>query len=56
MALYELDGVAPKLAASAWVADSAQVMGNVELADNANIWFGAVIRGDMETIRIGRNF
>ena len=54
MALYELDGVAPKLAALAWVADSAQVMGNVELAEGANVWFGAVIRGDTETIRIGR--
>ena len=54
MALYELDGVAPKLAALAWVADSAQVMGNVELAEGANVWFGAVIRGDSETIRIGR--
>ena len=55
MALYELDGIAPQMAASAWVADSAQVMGNVALADSANVWFGAVIRGDTETIRIGRN-
>lgn len=54
MAIYELDGIAPKMAASAWVADSAQVMGSVELADNTSIWFGAVIRGDTETIRIGR--
>ncbi len=54
MAVYELDGIAPKMAASAWVADSAQVMGSVELADNTSIWFGAVIRGDTETIRIGR--
>ena len=54
MAVYELDGVAPKIAASAWVADSAQVMGNVELAQDASVWFGAVIRGDTETIRIGR--
>ena len=54
MALYELDGIAPKMAATAWVADSAQVMGNVEMADGANVWFGAVIRGDTETIRIGR--
>jgi carbonic anhydrase/acetyltransferase-like protein (isoleucine patch superfamily) len=29
-------------------------MGNVELADDASVWFGAVIRGDTETIRIGR--
>ena len=54
MAVYELDGIAPKLSSSAWVADSAQVMGSVELADNTSIWFGAVIRGDTETIRIGR--
>lgn len=54
MAIYELDGAAPQISASAWVADSAQVMGNVELADDASVWFGAVIRGDTETIRIGR--
>lgn len=54
MAIYELDGTAPRIADSAWVADSAQVMGNVELADDVSIWFGVVIRGDTETIRIGR--
>ncbi|MGI9133213.1 MAG: gamma carbonic anhydrase family protein [Rhodoferax sp.] len=54
MAIYELDGVAPRLAPTAWVADSAQVMGNVELADDASVWFGVVIRGDTETIRIGK--
>lgn len=55
MAIYELDGKAPTLGTGAWVADSAQVMGTVELADNASVWFGAVIRGDTETIRVGRN-
>jgi carbonic anhydrase/acetyltransferase-like protein (isoleucine patch superfamily) len=54
MAIYALDGAAPKIADSAWVADSAQVMGDVELAEDASIWFGVVIRGDTETIRIGR--
>ena len=55
MAIYELHGVAPKLGAGVWVADSAQVIGNVDLADGANVWFGAVIRGDnLEAIRIGR--
>ncbi len=53
MALYELDGVAPRVAESAWVADSAEVMGNVVLGDNASIWFGAVLRGDNETLTIG---
>ncbi len=53
MALYELDGVAPRVAETAWVADSAEVMGNVVLGDNASIWFGAVLRGDNETLTIG---
>ena len=55
MALYELDGVAPQLGEGAWVADSAQVMGNVVLAENASVWFGAVLRGDNEAMRLGRN-
>ena len=54
MAIYELDGIAPQVAGSAWVADSAQVIGNVALADDTSIWFGAVLRGDTETIRVGR--
>ncbi len=54
MAVYELDNIAPRLADSAWVADSAQVMGNVELGADASVWFGVVIRGDTECIRIGR--
>ena len=54
MAIYELDGVAPQVADSAWVADSAQVMGAVVLEQDCSVWFGAVIRGDTETIHIGR--
>lgn len=54
MAIFELDGVAPRISDLAWVADSAQVIGNVELADDASVWFGAVIRGDIEPMRIGR--
>jgi acetyltransferase-like isoleucine patch superfamily enzyme len=53
MAIYELDGVAPRLADSVWVADSAQVIGNVELAADVSVWFGATIRGDTELIRVG---
>ena len=54
MALYELDGVAPEVDPSAWVADSAQVMGRVSLAEDVSVWFGTVIRGDTESITIGR--
>ncbi|MDM0042248.1 gamma carbonic anhydrase family protein [Variovorax sp. J22G21] len=55
MAIYELDGVAPQLGKDTWVADSAEVMGNVILGENASVWFGAVLRGDTETLTIGRN-
>ena len=54
MALYQLDEHIPQLAASAWVADSAQVMGDVVLAEGSSVWFGAVLRGDTETITVGR--
>lgn len=54
MALYELDGKAPRLAPTAWVADSAEVIGDVELAEGASVWFGVVVRGDNHLIRIGR--
>lgn len=54
MAIYALDGVAPQIALGAWVADSAQVMGDVVLAPEANVWFGAILRGDNERITIGK--
>jgi carbonic anhydrase/acetyltransferase-like protein (isoleucine patch superfamily) len=55
MAIYQLDDLTPQLATGAWVADSAQVMGDVRMAENANVWFGSVVRGDSETISIGQN-
>jgi len=53
MAIYELDGISPQLGEGAWVADSAQVIGNVELGAQSSVWFGTVIRGDTEKITIG---
>lgn len=53
MAIYELDGRAPQIAASAWVADSAQVMGDVTLDEDVSIWFGSVLRGDSASLHIG---
>ncbi len=46
--------MAPTLGAGAWVADGSAAIGNVHLADGASVWFGAVLRGDTEPIRIGR--
>jgi carbonic anhydrase/acetyltransferase-like protein (isoleucine patch superfamily) len=54
MALYQLDTLSPTVHESAWVADNAQVMGNVQLAEDSSVWFGVVIRGDTETISVGR--
>ena len=54
MAIYRLGALAPRIADTAWVADSAVVIGNVELGEEANVWFGAVLRGDTETLTIGR--
>lgn len=54
MAVYELDGHAPRLGPGAWVADSAQVIGKVTLEENASVWFGTVVRGDTEHLHIGR--
>jgi carbonic anhydrase/acetyltransferase-like protein (isoleucine patch superfamily) len=55
MALYELDGtrVATPGEGAYWVAPNAVVLGKVELAQDASVWFGAVLRGDNEPIRIG---
>ena len=54
MAVYQLDDLLPIIHESAWVADSAQVMGNVTLEEGSSVWFGVVVRGDTETITIGR--
>jgi carbonic anhydrase/acetyltransferase-like protein (isoleucine patch superfamily) len=54
MAIYQLDDLTPAVHETAWVADSAQVMGNVRLAADSSVWFGVVIRGDMDVISVGR--
>jgi len=53
VAVYELDQISPTIPDSAYVADSAQVMGNVQLGEHSSVWFGAVVRGDTEHIHIG---
>jgi carbonic anhydrase/acetyltransferase-like protein (isoleucine patch superfamily) len=46
-------GIWPKLGLGVYVDESAQVIGDVELGDHASVWMGAVIRGDVHSIRIG---
>ncbi|MGH9446840.1 MAG: gamma carbonic anhydrase family protein [Terriglobia bacterium] len=43
----------PRIAASAFIAASADVIGAVEVGENASVWFQCVLRGDLEPIRIG---
>lgn len=56
MPCYRLDGTSVTLPASGrfWIAPTAILVGNVALEEDANIWFGAVLRGDNELIRVGR--
>ncbi|MCK5294464.1 MAG: gamma carbonic anhydrase family protein [Arcobacteraceae bacterium] len=44
----------PKVKKSAWIAPSADVIGNVKIGKDSSIWFGVVIRGDVHKIRIGK--
>jgi carbonic anhydrase/acetyltransferase-like protein (isoleucine patch superfamily) len=44
----------PKIKKTAWVAPSADVVGNVKIGKDSSIWFGVVIRGDVHKIRIGK--
>ena len=53
MAVYQLDAQTPDIADSAWVADNAQVIGDVHMAADSSVWFSSVVRGDTATIRIG---
>lgn len=57
MAVYQLGEWQPDVADSAWVAESAQVIGRVTLAEDVSIWFNAVLRGDSDTltVRAGSN-
>lgn len=51
--IFGFEGTLPILGEGAWVAPGAQVMGDVVLGDGANIWYNAVLRGDVHSIRVG---
>jgi len=55
MAIYQLEQDIPEIADSAYVADSAVVVGKVKLEAHASVWFNVAIRGDNELITIGEN-
>ena len=51
--IYALDGIAPEIDPAAWVADEAVLIGKVMIEAGASVWFGAMIRGDNEEVRVG---
>ncbi len=51
--LYAFDGVTPRIAATAFVAPTAAVIGDVTVGPDSGIWFHCVVRGDTNFIRIG---
>ncbi len=44
--IYTFEGETPKIANDIFVAPNASIIGNVEIAEKASVWFGVVIRGD----------
>jgi carbonic anhydrase/acetyltransferase-like protein (isoleucine patch superfamily) len=54
MSTYQLDDLVPQVHPSAFVADSAQVIGRVTLSEDSSVWFGTVIRGDTDNITVGK--
>ena len=55
MAVFQLDSLIPEIHPEAWVADEAQVIGQVRLDRGASVWFGATLRGDNALIHLGEN-
>jgi carbonic anhydrase/acetyltransferase-like protein (isoleucine patch superfamily) len=53
--IHPYRGVVPKVHLSAWIADSADVIGDVELGEEASVWFSTVIRGDVNFVHVNRN-
>ena len=53
MSIHSFEGHVPVLAEGAWVAPSAQVIGRVVLGKDVGIWWGTVLRGDINTIVVG---
>lgn len=52
--IYSVEGKSPRLGRDVFVAPNATVVGDVILGDEVSVWFGAVLRGDVERLTIGR--
>jgi len=53
--IKKLKGKTPKFGKNCFLAETATIIGDVEMGDNCSIWFSAVLRGDVHYIKIGNN-
>jgi carbonic anhydrase/acetyltransferase-like protein (isoleucine patch superfamily) len=53
--LHEYKGKWPKLGERVYIAEGAQIVGDVEIGDHSSVWFNCVIRGDVDIVRIGQH-
>jgi acetyltransferase-like isoleucine patch superfamily enzyme len=51
--IFPVEGIAPKWGENCFIAPNATIVGNVEMGDECSVWFNAVIRGDVNFIKIG---
>jgi carbonic anhydrase/acetyltransferase-like protein (isoleucine patch superfamily) len=51
--ILPFEGRTPRIHASAWIAPGAVVVGDVSLGEDASVWYGCVLRGDVHAIRVG---
>jgi carbonic anhydrase/acetyltransferase-like protein (isoleucine patch superfamily) len=55
MGIYEYKGKSPRIGESCFIAESADIIGDVTIGAGSSVWYGVVIRGDMAPVVIGRN-
>jgi len=53
--LHEYKGKRPKLGERVYIAEGAQIVGDVEIGDHSSVWYNCVIRGDVHYVRIGKH-
>ncbi len=53
--IRDFNGKSPKIALSAFISETAYIVGDVEIGENSSIWPGAVLRGDFGKIKVGSN-
>lgn len=55
MMILPFKNIKPKIDSTVWLAPTSVVIGDVEIGENSSVWFQTVVRGDVNSIRIGKN-